>query len=485
MFAAPGAPTKRGLGGLSLRRRHKPGVNPGSPVHWRMPLIASTLELPPDTQELRAGDLDGDGRDELIVVSRTPRSGAPDTVRLTLLHFAPNGTLAGRRELDLGARAMWWDVDHGLWVVDKEGLARLDPESGETLRLARFSTALSGLGPTTPAWAPLAHDLDGDDKPELVAWSAGKYLAFRADGTAFGSVPAPATGSLGLDWETGGARTRATATPPPLSVADLDADGRADLLLVAGARLLTYYSGADGVGARAATLTLPLDLDPPEEDPRPGETRRRIAAVWIEDIDGDRRADLAVQRIVLAGSWWGATAELTWAKGRGDGFGTLTTIPLNAAAFGVELFDVDADGDKDFVAPLVDIGIGTVARALVARSARVDLTVYRMGGGAFAAPQVLRVLGFPLENPGRFQASFEGDIDGDRRRDMVTNDGEDRVRVYRGTATGLESAAAFENAVRVPTGDETLFVHDLTGDGRAEIVVWGPKERSATLLRVP
>lgn len=450
-----------------------------------MPLLTpAALDLPPDAQELRAGDVDGDGRDELVVVSRTPKPGAPATVKLTLLHFAPNGALAGRHEIDLGSRPTLWDIDHGLWGLDREGLVRLDPAGGAPTRVAKFPTALASLGPTTPAWAPLAHDLDNDGTPELVAWSAGKYLAFRADGTSFGGIPAPAEGAFQLDWSTGGAATNATLSPPPLAVGDLDGDGKQDLLLPSAARLAAYFTG-DAIGARAATLTLPLDLEPPEEDPVPGETRRRVAAVWLEDIDGDTKIDLGVQRIVLAGSWFGATAELLWAKGRGDGFGALQTIPVNAAAFGVELRDLDGDGDKDFVAPVVDVGIGTIAQALVARKVRVDLSLFRMGPSGFAPAQALRVFGFPLEQPGRFQATFEKDVDGDGRIDLVTNDAEDRVKVYRGKDGGLEAQAAWDVPMRVPTGDDTLFVHDLTGDGRAEIIVWGPKERSATVLRLP
>lgn len=449
-----------------------------------MALTAQAFELPADAAELRAGDVDGDGRDELVVVSRTPRPGAPAYVKLTILHFGDNGALRGRHVVDLGARATLWDVDHGLWVVDKEGLAKIDPPTGQSARIAKLPTALAALGPTTPAWAPLAHDLDGDGAPELLVWSAGRYHAFRADGTAFGSIPAPSEGALGVDWRTGGARTSVTVTPPPLSISDLDGDGRRDLLLPSGAKIAAYYTG-ESLGARAATLALPLDLEPVEEAPKPGDTRRRITGVWLDDIDGDRRTDLAVQRIVLSGSWWGATAELSWAKGRGDGFGALSTLALGAAAFGVELVDFDGDGDKDFLAPVADVNIGTIARALVAKSARVDLSLFRFEGGQFAPAKLLRQLGFPLEQPDRFQAAMRADVDGDKRVDLVTNDAEDRVRVYRGAGDGLASGPSWEVPIRVPVADDTLFVHDLTGDGRAEIVVWGPKERTGTLLRLP
>lgn len=446
-----------------------------------MPLVANELAFPPDAVEVRAGDVDGDGRDELVVVSRTPRPGQPEPVKLTVLSFGPDGTPGGRKEIDLGRKATIWDIDHGLWAVDGEGLLRLDPAGN--VRLAKFPTPLAGLGPTTPRWGPLAHDLDGTGPPELVAWSAGRYLAFRADGTALGSVPAPAEGALDVDWSTGGASARSTLSPPPLAVADLDADGKSDLLLPSGTRLSAFYTG-ESIGARAATLTLPVDLEPREDGPKEGEVRTRIAGVWLDDVDGDRRADLAVQRIVLNGSWFGATADLCWAKGRGDGFGALQVRSTGAAAFGVELLDQDGDGDKDFVAPLVDIGVGALARALVARSARVDLSVFRMDAGAFSAAAPLRVLGFPLEHPDRFQAELRYDVDGDKVPDLVTNEGEDRLRVYRGKAGGLETTPAFELAIAIPAGDDTVFVHDLTGDGKAEIVVWGPGSTRASVLRV-
>lgn len=449
-----------------------------------MPLASLPLPLPPDAAELRAGDVDGDGRDELLVVSRTLRPGVPDTVKLTILSFTDVGALGSRRELDLGSRPLLWDADAGLWALDREGLVKLDAAGGAPARIARFPTVLAALGPTTPAWAPLAHDLDGDDKPELIAWSAGRYLAFRADGTAVGAINAPAEGALSLDWSTGGAATNATLSAPPLAVGDLDGDGKLDLILPSGAKMGAYFTG-ETIGARAASIALPLDLEPPEESPKPGETKRRISGVWFEDLDGDGKIDLAVHRLVLAGSWFGATAEIAWARGRGDGFLPLQVIPMNAAAFGLELLDLDGDGDKDFVAPLVDIGIGTIARALVAKSARVDLSLFRMEGGTFQAPAPLRTFAFPLESPGRFQATLKADVDGDGRIDLVTNDAEDRVRVYRGKIGGLEAAVAWEVPLRVPIGEDTLFVHDLTGDGRAEIVVWGPKEATATVLRLP
>lgn len=446
-----------------------------------MPLAVLPLTLPADVASLVAGDVDGDGRDDLVAVARTPAGDAPDRVALTTIRFGADGRPAATSTVELGNRALLWDVKAGLWGVDAAGLVRIAP-TGVVTRVASLPTALAALGPTSPVQAPVAHDLDGDGVPELIAWSAGRYHAFRTDGTALGSVPAPAEGDLAVGWEVGAPGLRTTLRPPPLAVADVDGDGRADLALPQGETLRVHFTGAT-VGVRTATLRLPVDLEPPE--PKPGETRRDVSAVWLRDLDGDDKLDLVVQRTVTAGTFFGATTELLYARGTGTGFAAATRIGSPAAAFGVDLADVDGDGDQDVVAPLVDVGMGNLARALVSQQVRVDLALHRWEGAAYAAaPSSLRTLSFFLGGGRTLHAELEADVDGDRRLDLVLSEGEDRVRVFRGEAGGLASGAAWEAAVPIPKGDDALFVHDLTGDGKAEIVVWGPGSAKASVLRV-
>ena len=68
---------------------------------------------------------------------------------------------------------------------------------------------------------------------------------------------------------------------------------------------------------------------------------------------------------------------------------------------------------------------------------------------------------------------------------MVSNDGEDAVRVYAGSADAIADTPLAQVTVKVPPGHDTLFVQDLTGDGRVEILVWGPHQRQGILLRLP
>lgn len=452
-------------------------------VTGRVPLAVAAVPVPTEIVDAVFGDVDADGRDELILVTRLDAGAAPPKVRLVIVRMDAAGAPLPSWTVDLGNRPALWDAGGGLWVVDAQGLARVEPSTGAQTRLASFASPLAALGPTSPRHADLAWDLDGDTHPELVTWSAGRWLAFRRTGAAFGAVGGTGTGALSVGWEQGGQAVGATVAIPPLVVGDVDGDGRLDLAFPRGDRLTVYYTGA-ALGARAAELRLPLDLDPPERAPRPGETRREVSGVWFQDLDGDGKIDLAVQRLVFSGSWFGSTTEVVWARGTGAGFGPLATTPVAATAFSVEPRDVDGDGDLDIVAALLDTGVANLARMLVQKQARVDLTLFRFGGGAYAAPAALRTVTFPIETADAFHVDATGDVDGDRRLDLVIDEGQG-VRVYRGTATGLEAAPAHTSTVVVPPGDDNLLVHDLTGDGRAEIVVWGRDAGRVQILRVP
>lgn len=446
-----------------------------------MPLTSFTLPIPEGVEAVSAGDVDGDGRDELIFESHRKADGKPDAVTLTVIPFATTGAAGTARSFALDSRASLWDADHGLWLVDRDGLARLD--TGGT-RVAKLSTLLGALGPTTPARADLAWDLDADHVPELIVWSQGQYRVFRADGTDLGAVAAPARGELDPGYAQGGSLVTATLRPPPLSVGDWDGDGRLDLLVPQGKKLSVAITG-DTVGVRTSTMALPVDLDPPHDRPlAEGEVRREVGGVWLMDLDGDNKVDLGVQRTILNGSWFGATTEFLFAKGTGSGLAALQTLSIQQAAFALRPVDADGDGRQELMAALVDVGVGNIARAIVSKEVVAQLSLFRSGASGYGAtPVPIHTLRFPLEHPEKLHVDLSADVDGDKHLDLVTDDATSRLMVFRGGPSGFANTPALTADITVPVGDESLFVHDLTGDGRAEIVVWGRGSRTATVLR--
>lgn len=447
-----------------------------------MPLTAVDVPAPAHLVAVEAGDADGDGRDDLVLVSTTAAGDEPDRVTLTVLRVGPDGKVASTTKVDLGNRAAYWTLAQGLWVVDGEGLSRIQPDTGASTRVVAQRTVVAGLGVSTPAHADLGADLDGDGRTELLVPCPGRLVVVEPDGTAFGSVPLHNERELGSDAHLGGVALALTVRPASWTVADMDGDGKKDLLFPSHKTLTVWYTGAVA-GERSVTTVLPLDLEPPPEPLRPGTEQKRIASVWFRDVDGDHKADLVVHRWVTNGGFFGATAEILWALGNGAGFGPGFPIRTAAAAFGVELLDIDGDGDLDLITREADVGFGNLARALVQKAIRVTLNDYPSTNHVYPiVGTAIRGYSFPIDPPNRYQDVWSGDVDGDGRLDLVTNDAQDAVRVYRGQPKGLDDGPAWTVPVPVPLDDNPLLVHDLNGDGKAEIVVWGHDERTVRLL---
>lgn len=448
-------------------------------------LIPVALDLPPHLADVAQGDVDGDGTEELILVSHVPQDHEPDAVTLTLLNLDGSGRVTRRRTVPLGNEPLVWDVWGGLWAMDADGLVRLDPDGGERTRITSLPTPLAGLGPTTPIKGRFAHDLGLGDGPSLVVHSRGRYHAFAPDGAALGSLAAPAMGELRQADTLGGSHLRASLEPPALVVGDVDGDGRADLVLPRGATLAVHFTGAEGVSARSEVLALPLDLHPDEaQQPRKGEERRRITRVWLQDLDGDGRLDLGLHRMVMNGSWFGTTAELIYAAGTGRGFESPQIVVCDTASFFGMALDADGDGDTDLLVPQMDTGLTSLGRALVTRSLPVDLDLFRMGDGLYEdPPTTLLSVAQPVEGGDGPDWVYDdaSDVDGDGVPDLVRHQGEEGLEVYLGGARlgGGKPSWAHE----VPRGEGgQLMVHDVTGDGRAEVLLWAPRAAQGTLL---
>lgn len=447
-----------------------------------MPFTALAVALPAHLVAVHAGDLDADGRDELVLVSRPPAARGVDPVLLTVVDFDAAGREEGRRTLDLGTRALLWDVQGGLHGVGAEGPVTL--EAGGPRVLLAAPTLLAALGPTTPQSADVVDDLDGDGVPEVLFFSRGRLRAVSVDGTDRGGVPAAVRGTLGARDESGGRSQHLTARWPSVVVADQDGDGRKDLLLPDGRDLRVYRTGAQ-LGATRLDLRLPVDLDPEDDPSKRRGTRTELGRAWFEDVDADGRVDLVVQSWLVDGSWFGTRAEIALYRGTGSGFAPATVVRTGSAPVEVRTLDHDGDGDLDLLVPQVDTGIGNLARALLSKRVQVQARLHPMEGGRWAAaPVELRTLSVPVDDPDAVAVSLDADIDGDGHVDAVLAERGEPVRLFLGGPDGIAEAAHAEHEVSVPPGEDPLFVRDLTGDGRAEVLVWGPGAREATLLRL-
>jgi hypothetical protein len=337
--------------------------------------FAAPQTLPPlaggTVRALAARDMDGDGRPDLLALDD----------RQPALALLP-----GRNGGGFGA-AQWLPLDVTLPTAlapgDVMGRGWTDvPATGS--RQARLALNLGGGSLLAhPALVegrydnPVAHDVDGDGRQDLVAVSGANAVVLRSLGDG-GFAPAQEVGSL-----------------PSLrfvAVGDFDGDGRADLLLV---------------GSQGALRVLPGSPQGGFGSPWDGSLgvagiSSMVAPPRVADLDGDGRDDLAMAvsanglstLAVLRGrpdGGLGTPAQI--ASGEGPLIGT--EVPLDLA-----VADFNGDGHPD-------------AAVLNGNGATYSVAILRgQGDGRLAAP----LLHYVPWRPSRMAAA---DFDGDGKPDLV------------------------------------------------------------------
>lgn len=366
------------------------------------------------------GDLDGDGRMDLLVTN----NGSHD---LSVLLGDGRGGFAPPVSFPTG------QYPRGVAVADFDGDGDLDaavanqgpyeyrdrwdysPPSPDTV------SVLLGNGDGT--FAPAVETLACPNPGGIVAGD------FTGDGLADVVVSSPETSELHVLPGTGGASLgAATVVPMPsgagsLAVADADGDGRTDLLV-------GVYNGfqcllANGDGTFAAPVTSGTSWS---------------NALAVGDANGDGRVD------VLTAGGSGNTAEV-W-HGAGDGsFALGASVATNWGPAGVALVEANGDGRPDLV-----VTHGTSANA----------AVYLNGGSSFT-----RSTSFYI---GSSAYSVVGpDLDGDGSGEVVVLSSEaGGAMVARSRGDGT-----YHVAPRTATaGSATHFATaDFNGDGRSDVAV--------------
>ncbi len=367
-------------------------------------LLPLPIDLPEHTISVHAGDIDHDGIAELVIASAEREEGHPDALLLTIVELE-GGRVQGRRELRLGREPILYDVEAGL-RLEGDGLYTLE----DRRLLVSEPTPLLLLGETTPRAADLAHDLDKDGQLEWLVHGRAGTKVYDAGSELLVSLPARHSGALGQRSEQGGQRLEITWRSGDLGYGDLDGDGSQELLQPAGTWL--HFTSLDGTTGR---WRLPQEL---QNRDRSGDGFRSITDVHFEDLDADGRADLLVHSIVSDGGFFGSTGEIAWYRNSGSGFEETQVLSMSAASGESYLRDLDGDGDRDLLVPSVDISFANAARALVSKTFVVQLVAYEMDERYAADPRVLRQVAVSLEGF-EIAWNMHGDLDGDGDRDPV------------------------------------------------------------------
>lgn len=363
------------------------------------PAIAQQLEPRADVACQMLVDTDGDGRQELIVVTQ----GALGNGVIARHDLAADGrTFALRDWVDVheGRRMLLAAADvhpHAgveLVVADPSGIGWItwpaDP-AAHTLELrplarrARFT-----LRTVRPQTSPFVRDLNRDGRLDLLLPTARGVMPFLQEAPgddgeprfrAMDLLPVPVqatidSGSTGLDQELQGA-----LTVPQIDTQDLNGDNRPDLLTQQGQKHAFWLQQADG------TFGKPLEVDlaqfedsTPKAAITPGSTLVLGDRQLLQrgDVDGDGIPDFVIAHRRKVWTFLSSAAGPQFTRARTQAVADDVTAML--------VIDLDGDERAELLTFQLQVpGVGALLLGLV-QSIDIDIKAvgYRSENGAFA-----------------------------------------------------------------------------------------------------
>ena len=321
----------------------------------------------PDPPAIAAGDVNTDGLRDLVAL-------APSISAVSILLGRPGGRFEPLGNLEAG-------IDQRAVVIDDvsrdgaDDIVVLDPGALSVWRGGSQGPGLSTSHPFGGDGRGLAAaDFDGDGSVDLAAVHDGGEDRVRM--RVWGANPEGELIAI-LDYA-------ADASAPGLACAcDATGEGYPDVVITTADPAAPVVL-APGQGDISFGLAIPT---------APGVPATASATPLCEDLNGDRRADLAL----LVG---GEPGGLRILHATGAGFEHAQEIALRAS--GIAAADTDRDGDVDLL--------------LAASEPGGIVHLRNRGDGRFAAPVVIG----PGETPLRILAA---DLDGDDWPDLVTSSG--------------------------------------------------------------
>ncbi|MBI3180928.1 MAG: VCBS repeat-containing protein [Myxococcales bacterium] len=373
----------------------------------------TTLSSP---TRLAVADFNGDGRPDLATYSN-PYSGTPSAA--VLLNNGAGGFNAPSLYAVAGAAS-------GITAADfnsdgKPDLAVACQSAQKISVLLNSGTGTFAAGTTLTAVTPLAissGDFNADGKPDLVVANSSSSAT-----TPYLTVfPGSGAGTFQA-----GVTTLGSGNGTYLRVGDLNADGKADLVVN------LYYGSQALLGTGTGGFSAPATVT--------GSNRNGGA---LADINNDGKLDYAVN---TEGSNWTGTLYVNLGKGDGT-FTYLSQVGPGGSNVATTLAeDLDGDGKREV---LIKTGSGNV------------LVMKGEGTGRFPQPASHSASAYP-------RAVAVGDLNGDGRQDLfVSGD----TTAGKGVPLFGQADGGFSTGAQVTSGSysESVAIGDLDGDGYGDVV---------------
>ncbi len=363
-----------------------------------------------DFGNLLVGDLNGDGIPDIacnlpVLLGNgdgTFRLGQDIDGSLNAYHYGALTDLNGDGDLDI----VFPEYENGL-TPDQIGVL-LGNGNGTFQKVVLSTSSVIDTGEFTVGVA----DFNGDGVPDVVELGTAFGVVFFGSGNgSFTAGPGFAVNSN-------------QRTPlSPLFVADMNKDGKPDLVALYGDNELVVLLGnGDGTFQAPIDTALPFPKDP------------FAIAMAVGDVNGDGIPDVAVTN----------NTDTVVLLGKGDGsFESSKLVDLPGGDYGLTLADVNGDGILDLINNAVQVAFGK-------------------GDGTFKRPIYWPV----TPQLGSLTAVVAADLGNDGRTDLITTDFA-FFSVLMNTGKG-----EFKDGIRtaIPGGDVSCAATgDFNGDGVPDI----------------
>lgn len=419
------------------------------------------IEAPREVLYRAARDLDGDGKEELLLVA----SGE------AWLWRGRDGRYPSKPDavLALPDGAALFDVDgKGLLVRSSEGYFALAPGAPPERLPWRSGPGLPRR-PGNLLWRGMREDIDRDGAPDLVDVSReGCRLEF-GDGASL-LLPSPPRGSNDAASSILSERHVARIAFAAWATGEFDAELGPDFALATDAGI-EVFPGDERGRPRIDRL---FRIDLPEA---------RSADLTFVDWNRDGRTDLlAVERKK------GTATVLVADRARGLAAAARRELRLPGEMRYPVTEDLDGDGLRDLALPFFPTPtVQDAVRWFVRGEVAIEVPVFLNRGGRECFPRLADTtvtvpvrLRVGADAAGRFSvtglvvAEPAGDFDGDGRKDLLVSEAPDRLVIHRGVPVTVfheKPAARIEVPDASPYDTVATLACDLDGDRLSDIIV--------------